>query len=97
MRATALRIALGVSAALACRGVSAGEESLQLLDGAGRDLTATACVSCHSLDYILMNAPIMSRAAWEKTIRKMIDKFGAPIRPEDVDEILTYLSTHYSG
>ena len=27
---------------------------------------------------------------------KSIDKFGAPLRPEDADQILAYLSTHYS-
>jgi hypothetical protein len=44
-----------------------------------------------------MNAPVMSRGMWEKTIHKMIDKFGAPIRPEDVEQILAYLTAHYSG
>jgi sulfite dehydrogenase (cytochrome) subunit B len=97
MRRAALRLALSAAAALACGRVSAGEESIQLLDGPGRDLAATACVTCHSLDYIPMNAPVMSRASWEKSVHKMIDKFGAPIRPEDVDQILAYLTAHYSG
>jgi cytochrome c5 len=97
MRRTARRIALGTYAALACSRVIAGEESIHLVDGAGRDLTAAACVTCHSLDYIPMNAPVMSRASWEKTVHKMIDKFGAPIRPEDVEQILAYLTAHYSG
>jgi hypothetical protein len=44
-----------------------------------------------------MNAPVMSRASWDKTVHKMIDKFGAPIRPEDVDQILAYLTAHYSS
>jgi hypothetical protein len=44
-----------------------------------------------------MNAAVMSRGSWEKTVRKMIDKFGAPIRQEDVAEILDYLTAHYSG
>jgi hypothetical protein len=90
-------LAAGVYMLLAGAGVSAGEERLQLRDGPGRDLTASACASCHSLDYILMNAPVMNRSAWEKTLHKMVDKFGAPLRPQDVDEILAYLSTHYSG
>ena len=97
MRRTARRIALGTYAALACSRVIAGEESIHLVDGAGRDLTAAACVTCHSLDYIPMNAPVMSRASWEKTVHKMIDKFGALIRPEDVEQILAYLTAHYSG
>lgn len=97
MRRAALPAAMGVLAALACGRVTAGEESVQLIDGPGRDLTATACVTCHSLDYIPMNAPVMSRTSWEKSIHKMIEKFGAPIRPEDVEQILAYLTAHYSG
>jgi cytochrome c5 len=97
MRRAAALIALGASAALAGSRASAGEESIHLIDAPGGDLTATACVICHSLDYIPMNAPVMSRASWEKTVRKMIDKFGAPIQPEDVEQIISYLSAHYSG
>jgi sulfite dehydrogenase (cytochrome) subunit B len=97
MRYAPQLLALGVCAVLACSGALAGEESIHLIDAPGRDLTATSCVTCHSLDYIPMNAPLMSRASWEKTVHKMIDKFGAPIRPEDVDQILAYLTSHYSG
>jgi len=97
MRRAARRIALGAYGILACSRVIAGEESIHLVDAPGRDLTASACVTCHSLDYIPMNAPVMSRGMWEKTIHKMIDKFGAPIRPEDVEQILAYLTAHYSG
>jgi hypothetical protein len=97
MRRAAQRLALFAGALLACSGVLAGEESIKLIDAPGRDLTATSCVTCHSLDYIPMNAPLMSRASWEKTVHKMIDKFGAPIKPEDVDQILAYLTAHYSG
>jgi hypothetical protein len=97
MRRTPAAIALGVYAALACAPVAAGEEAIHLIEAPGRDLTANSCVTCHSLDYIPMNAAVMSRGSWEKTIHKMIDKFGAPIRPEDVAEILNYLTAHYSG
>jgi len=97
MRRVAQRMALGSCALLACTVALAGEESIHLIDAPGSDLTAASCVTCHSLDYIPMNAPLMSRASWEKTVHKMIDKFGAPIRPEDVDQILAYLTAHYSG
>jgi sulfite dehydrogenase (cytochrome) subunit B len=97
MSRAALLAVLTVCAALVHGRSAAGEETIQLIDGPGRDLTATSCVTCHSLDYIPMNAPVMSRAGWEKTIRKMVDKFGAPIEPGDADQILNYLTTHYSG
>jgi sulfite dehydrogenase (cytochrome) subunit B len=76
---------------------TAGEETIQLVDGPGRDITSTSCVTCHSLDYIQMNAPLMDRAAWEKTLRKMIDRFGAPIDEAAARDILAYLSMHYSS
>jgi hypothetical protein len=76
---------------------SAGEESIQLLDGAGRDSTSARCAICHSLDYIPMNAPVMDRAAWEKTVQKMITRFGAPIDEAAARDILDYLSTHYTA
>jgi len=75
----------------------AGEETIRLEQAPGRDLTAGRCAVCHSLDYIQMNAVVMNRASWDKTIRKMIDKFGAPISEQEAQDILEYLSKHYSS
>jgi cytochrome c5 len=86
-----LLLTCGVSAAS-----HSGEESIRLMDGAGRDSTAAHCAICHSLDYIGMNAPVMNRAAWEKTVQKMIARFGAPIDEAAARDILDYLSAHYS-
>lgn len=97
MKRTALPLALGAYMTFACSRVLAGEESIHLIDGPGHDLTTTSCATCHSLDYIPMNAPLMSRASWDKTVHKMIDKFGAPIPQGDVAQILDYLTAHYSG
>jgi cytochrome c5 len=72
------------------------EEAIRLKDGAGRELTAARCVICHSLDYIPMNAAVMSRADWEKSIRKMIDRFGAPVTEDEAHQILDYLAQQYS-
>ena len=74
----------------------AGEESIQLADAPGRELTAARCVVCHSLDYIQMNSAVMNRAGWEKSVRKMIERFGAPISEEEVRTILDYLAANYS-
>jgi mono/diheme cytochrome c family protein len=75
----------------------AGEDSIQLAQGEGRDLTTARCSVCHSLDYIPMVAPAMNRAAWEKTVHKMVDAFGAPMQPADVDRIVEYLAGQYSS
>jgi hypothetical protein len=82
---------------LPCGFLMAGEESIKLIDAPGRDATMTGCATCHSLDYIPMNAPVMDRARWEKTLAKMVDKFGAPISQENAQAILDYLDRNYSG
>ena len=78
-------------------GAIAGEEEITLADGTGRDLVVRNCVMCHSLDYIPMNGPLMTRTRWEATIHKMIDKMGAPISDADAKQILEYLSASYSA
>ncbi len=73
------------------------ESSIRLEEGAGRELTAARCVICHSLDYLEMNAPVMTPANWEKSVRKMIDVFGAPLTEEEAKQIIQYLGEHYSA
>jgi cytochrome c5 len=68
-----------------------------LRDGAGRDLTVGLCMICHSIEYIPSNAPAMNRVAWQKSIQKMREKFGAPITDEQAKQILDYLAANYSG
>ncbi len=92
------------AAAVACISVMllgslahAGEETIRLKEAPGRDLTSGRCIVCHSLDYIEMNAVVMDRPGWERTIRKMVDRFGAPISDREVQEILEYLTQHYSS
>ena len=72
-------------------------EVTALREGAGRDLTVARCVICHSAEYIPSNAPAMDRAAWQKTIQKMKDRFGAAITDEEAKQVLDYLSANYSG
>ncbi|HET9448755.1 MAG TPA: cytochrome c [Steroidobacteraceae bacterium] len=74
---------------------AAGEESVQLQEAPGRDLVVARCSVCHSVDYVQMNAPVLDRAGWEKSVRKMIDQFGAPISEADAKSILDYLAANY--
>jgi cytochrome c5 len=74
-----------------------GEEAVQLKDAPARGLTVSRCVMCHSLDYIQMNAAVMNRAGWERSVRKMIDRFGAPISDDEARQIIDYLATQYPG
>jgi hypothetical protein len=89
--------ALALAGACSLLWAAAGEETIQLKDAPGRDLTTGRCIICHSLEYIPSNAPAMNRAAWQKTIQKMKDRFGAPITDEEAKQILDYLDGSYSG
>jgi mono/diheme cytochrome c family protein len=88
---------LGAAAvALATAPAPSPEDSIQLKAGQGRDLTTGRCILCHSLEYIPANAPAMDRAAWQKTVQKMREKFGAPITDEEAKQIVDYLGANYA-
>jgi hypothetical protein len=74
---------------------AAGENEIQLHDAPDRDLVVARCSVCHSVDYVQMNAPVFDRAGWEKSVRKMIDAFGAPISDDDARRIVEYLDANY--
>ena len=92
-----LSMSLALGALLLGGSLQAGEETIRLAPGKDRDRTAGFCATCHSLDYITMNAPLMDRDRWEKTIAKMIDVYKAPIGKQDAAAILEYLTQNYAG
>jgi sulfite dehydrogenase (cytochrome) subunit B len=92
-----LSVAVVAIAAATAMSPALTAELTQLQDGPGRDLTFGRCVLCHDLAYIPSNAPAMNRAAWQKTIQKMRERFGAPITDPEAQQILDYLDKHYSG
>ena len=83
--------------ALALAALCAAQESkVQLRDGPGKD-KASACLACHSLDYIEMNSRFFNKDGWTASVNKMITAFGAPIDKADVDVIATYLAQNYGA
>lgn len=70
-------------------------EAVTLKDAPGRKFVASNCILCHSLDYIVMNGPLMTPSRWESSVRKMMETMGAPIDPKVAEQILQYLSTQY--
>ena len=86
----AVAVALAASAA-----VHADETGIRLVQAEGVERVQSACVACHSLDYIVMNSPFQDRAGWEKTVTKMVKVMGAPIEPDDVAAIVDYLAKNY--
>ncbi len=74
---------------------TAGESQIILKDRPGKNQVVAQCAMCHSLDYITMNAKILDRAGWEKTVGKMINVMGAPIDDADKQIIIDYLAQNY--
>lgn len=57
--------------------------------GDGRELVLNSCASCHNLKIVVQAR--MSRADWAKSVNDMIQR-GAPVFPEEIEPITTYLS-----
>jgi hypothetical protein len=74
-----------------------GESSIKLAGGEQATQVQLRCSTCHSLDYIVMNSPFLTRVAWEAEVRKMIKIMGAPIPEDEVAPIVEYLSQHYGS
>jgi mono/diheme cytochrome c family protein len=75
----------------------ADEATLKLTEGPGHDVVAVNCGACHSLDYIMTNAPFLTSKQWEAEVAKMINAYGADIAPPDAKTIVDYLTRHYGG
>jgi mono/diheme cytochrome c family protein len=89
-----LLAALIVAAATAA---IAEEKPVVLKNAPGHEVVESNCGSCHSLDYIRMNAPFMTSKVWEAEVSKMINAFGAPIGPADAKTIIDYLARNYGS
>jgi hypothetical protein len=81
--------------ALACSVASAGEDKYALKQAPGVDKVKANCSICHSNDYIQLNSPFLDRKTWDAEVTKMIKAFGAPVKSEDVKEIVDYLVKNY--
>jgi len=71
------------------------QENLQLKPGAGLQTVEANCTACHSLDYPRINSVFLKRQGWEAVVSKMINAFGAPIKPADAKVIVDYLTENY--
>ena len=69
-------------------------ETAKLKPGPGSDLVAGQCLLCHSADYI-STQPRLARAAWEASVKKMREKYGAPVPQEKVEALVDYLVKNY--
>jgi hypothetical protein len=60
----------------------------------GAELAQANCIMCHSHEYITTQ-PLLTRDQWKASVTKMLQKYAAPIAPENVDALLDYLAGSY--
>jgi mono/diheme cytochrome c family protein len=64
--------------------------------GAGAELAQANCMICHSTDYVASQPP-MPRKFWEATVKKMKEKYGAPLPDAQVVALVDYLASSYGA
>ncbi len=92
IRCGVLLFAVGLAGA-----AQADETAIQLKSGPDAATVLSKCSICHSLDYIQINAPFMTRAGWEGEVRKMIKVMGAPLEEAEVTRVVDYLTLQYGS
>ncbi len=78
------------------KGIKMPYMAFPMKPGKGMYSTKGKCNMCHSWGYVLNQGP-QSKAFWRKKVIKMIDVFQAPIRNEDIDEVVEYLYANYGN
>lgn len=86
-----------LAALLLASAAPADESHVRLATAPGSELVRARCAICHSLDYIPMNSPFLTRAGWEAEVKKMIKVMGAPLSDAEVGPIVDYLAGQYSA
>lgn len=71
-------------------------ETVMLRDGPGVETAMANCMTCHSADYIAYQPP-MARKFWEAEVKKMRDKYGAPIAEDATPALVEYLTATYGA
>ena len=73
---------------IAYEGLPLGPDELP--PGPGREAVLNACLLCHSPAYLTMQPPF-PRAVWEGVVQKMVQTYGAQVRPYDRKLVVDYL------
>ena len=70
------------------------EEKIAFKSAPGAELAQANCIMCHSHEYITTQPPL-TRDQWKASVTKMLQKYAAPLAPENVDALLDYLTQSY--
>ena len=89
-------VALASLAAAAESSYRLPPETAKLKAGPGVELATASCLLCHSADYI-STQPRLSEAQWRASVLKMQAKYGAPIKTNQVEALVSYFARNYGG
>jgi sulfite dehydrogenase len=85
---------LGLSVSAAPLKIELPAETEAFKPAAGAEIANGQCLTCHSVEYVTTQPP-MPRPFWAASVKKMQEKYGATIPPEQVDPLLDYLVQNY--
>jgi cytochrome c551/c552 len=69
-------------------------ETAAFKPGPGSEIANGQCLICHSVEYV-MTQPPLPRSFWLAEVKKMRDKFGAPIPEAQIEPLVSYLTKNY--
>jgi cytochrome c553 len=92
----ALLLSLGLTATLFAAEVTITlpAETGTYKNAPGIELAQANCLMCHSTEYVSTQPP-MARKFWEATVKKMKDKYGAPIQEAQMAALTDYFTSSY--
>jgi competence protein ComEA len=73
---------------------SAAAQDVVLPDGKAKTMVQDACSDCHGLDRVVSSG--MSADKWKTTVTRMVKK-GAALSPEQIDQVVEYLSVYFAA
>lgn len=102
MRAPVLAIAAAASLSLASAAWPIsyelpGDEIPPELAQADAELVQVACGGCHSLDYLTTQPRGKGAQFWRDSVTKMINVYGAPVAPADVEPLVGVLNARFGN
>lgn len=62
----------------------------------GAEIANGQCLTCHSVEYVSTQPP-MPRPFWAASVKKMMDKYSAPVPAEQVEPLVDYLVVNYGA
>ncbi|HVM49702.1 MAG TPA: c-type cytochrome [Candidatus Acidoferrum sp.] len=71
-------------------------ETAAFKPGPGADLANGQCLTCHSVEYVTTQPPF-PQSFWLAEVKKMRDKFGAPVPDALLEPLAAYLTRNYGG